>query len=158
MADLLALSTKIIEEGNTDEPINRITHELSELSDDIAIVEAFSHSVSFRTEDGLVVFDASGVPSGNRVVKAIRGWSYDRFNSLVYTHGHIDHVGGCGAFVADAADRSDPELEIIAHENVPERFDRYDLTNGYNLVINSRQFRGFVKKGYGIGGEDNRFP
>ena len=36
MADLLALSTKIIDEGITDEPTNRITHELSELSDDIA--------------------------------------------------------------------------------------------------------------------------
>jgi alkyl sulfatase BDS1-like metallo-beta-lactamase superfamily hydrolase len=157
MADLLALSTKIIDEGITDEPTNRITHELSELSDDIAIVEAFSHSVLFRTEDGLVVFDTSGVPSGNRVVKAVRGWSNDRFNSLVYTHGHIDHVGGCGAFLADAEGRSDPEIEIIGHENVPKRFDRYDLTNGYNLIINSRQFRGFVKKGYGIGGEDNRF-
>jgi len=157
MADLLALSTKIIEEGIADEPINRINHELSELDDDIAIVEAFSHSVLFRTEDGLVVFDTSGIPSGNRVVKAIRGWSDDRFHSLVYTHGHIDHVGGCGAFLADVERRSDPAPEIIAHENVPERFDRYDLTNGYNLVINSRQFRGFIKSGYGIGGKDDRF-
>jgi alkyl sulfatase BDS1-like metallo-beta-lactamase superfamily hydrolase len=157
MADLLALSTKIIDEGRADEPTNRITHELSEIDDDIAIVEAFSHSVVFRSDDGLVVFDTSGVPSGNRVVKAIRGWSSDRFNSLVYTHGHIDHVGGCGAFLADVASRSDPDPEIVAHENVPERFDRYDLTNGYNLVINSRQFRGFVKQGYGIGGKDNRF-
>ena len=157
MADLLALSTRIIDEGRADEPTNRITHELSEIDDDIAIVEAFSHSVVFRSDDGLVVFDTSGVPSGNRVVKAIRGWSSDRFNSLVYTHGHIDHVGGCGAFLADVASRSDPDPEIVAHENVPERFDRYDLTNGYNLVINSRQFRGFVKQGYGIGGKDNRF-
>ena len=157
MADLLALSTRIIDEGRADEPTNRITHELSEIDDDIAIVEAFSHSVVFRSDDGLVVFDTSGVPSGNRVVKAIRGWSSDRFNSLIYTHGHIDHVGGCGAFLADVASRSDPDPEIVAHENVPERFDRYDLTNGYNLVINSRQFRGFVKQGYGIGGKDNRF-
>ena len=73
MTDLLALSTKIIDEGITDEPTNRITHELSELSDDIAIVEAFSHSVLFRTDDGLVVFDTSGIPSGSRVVRAIRG-------------------------------------------------------------------------------------
>ncbi len=157
MADLLALSTKIIDEGFANEPTNRITHELSEIHNDIAVVEAFSHSVLFRTDDGLVVFDTSGTPSGNRVVEAIRGWSDDRFNSLVYTHGHIDHVGGCGAFLVDVANRSDPDPEIIAHENVPQRFDRYDLTNGYNLVINSRQFRGFVKHGYGIGGSDNRF-
>ncbi len=158
MADLLALSGEILETGRSEGPINRITHELSEISDDIAIVEAFSHSIVFRTDDGLVVFDTSGVPSGDRVVKAIRGWNdVDRFNCLVYTHGHIDHVGGCGAFLADVERRSDLRPEIIAHENVPARFDRYDLTNGYNLVINSRQFRGFVKKGYGIGGKDDHF-
>jgi alkyl sulfatase BDS1-like metallo-beta-lactamase superfamily hydrolase len=157
MSDLLALSTEIIETGVADGPVNRINHELSEIGDRIAVVEAFSHSVLFQTDDGLVVFDTSGVPSGNRVVEAIRGWSQDRFNTLVYTHGHIDHVGGCGAFLADVADRSDPQPAIVAHEKVPDRFDRYDLTNGYNLVINSRQFRGFVKRGYGIGGKDNRF-
>lgn len=157
MSDLLALSTKIIDEGVANEPTNRINHTLSEIADGIAMVEAFSHSIVFRTGDGLVVFDTSGAASGNRVVSAIRGWRGDRFNSLVYTHGHIDHVGGCGAFLADVEDRSDPPPEIIAHENVSDRFDRYDLTNGYNMLINSRQFRGFVKHGYSIGGADNRF-
>jgi alkyl sulfatase BDS1-like metallo-beta-lactamase superfamily hydrolase len=157
MTDLIALSNRIIDEGVADVPINRINHELSEIGDQIAIVEAFSHSVVFRTEDGLLVFDTSGPASGDRVVRAIRGWSADRFNSFVYTHGHVDHVGGCGAFLADAAERKDPNPEIVAHENVSDRFDRYDLTNGYNLVINRRQFRGFVKRGYGIAGNDERF-
>ncbi len=157
MASLLELSTRIIDEGVANESTNRINHELSELHDDIAMVEAFSHSILFRTEDGLVVFDTSGIASANRVVEAIRGWSDERFNTLVYTHGHIDHVGGCGAFLADVESRCDPTPSIVAHENVPERFDRYELTNGYNLVINSRQFRGFVKHGYGIGGADHSF-
>ena len=30
---------------------------------------------------------------------------------------------------------------MIAHENVPRRFDRYVLTAGYNAVINQRQFQ-----------------
>lgn len=157
MANLLALSTEIINTGHSEGPINRITHELSEINDRIAVVEAFSHSILFRTDDGLVAFDTSGVASGNRVVEAIRGWTPDRFNTLVYTHGHVDHVGGCGAFMADAEGRSDVRPAVVAHEKVSDRFDRYDLTNGYNLVINSRQFRGFVKRGYGIGGKDNRF-
>lgn len=37
------------------------------------------------------------------------------------------------------------------------RFDRYNLTNGYNLTINARQFRGLSRRGYGIGGEEGRF-
>jgi alkyl sulfatase BDS1-like metallo-beta-lactamase superfamily hydrolase len=60
----------------------------------------------------------------------------------VYTHGHVDHVGGSGAFIADARDNGRPEPTIIGHENVPIRMDRYDRTNGYNQTINRRQFGG----------------
>jgi alkyl sulfatase BDS1-like metallo-beta-lactamase superfamily hydrolase len=157
MADLLALSTSVID-GNAGDvgPLNRITHELSEIADGIAMVEAFSHAIAFRTSDGLVVFDTSGVAGGVRVVKALRSWSRERFHTLVYTHGHVDHVGGCGAFLADAAEMGAPRPRIAGHANVAARFDRYDLTNGYNLAINARQFRGFGRRGYGIG-EGERF-
>jgi alkyl sulfatase BDS1-like metallo-beta-lactamase superfamily hydrolase len=161
MADLLALSSRIIDAGADPDQgpalINRITHELSEIDTGIAVVEAFSHSVVFRTDDGLVVFDTSGPQGGSRVVDAIRGWSKDRFNTLVYTHGHIDHVGGCGAFLADAATAKAPRPAIAGHENVPRRFDRYELTNGYNLAINARQFRGLGRRGYSLGGPPGRF-
>jgi alkyl sulfatase BDS1-like metallo-beta-lactamase superfamily hydrolase len=159
MADLLGISTRVIDGGSSEGvgPLNRITHELSVIADDIAMVEAFSHSVVFRTDDGLVVFDTSGAAGGQLVVDAIRGWSKDRFDTLVYTHGHIDHVGGCGAFLADAEAARAPRPKIAGHENVPRRFDRYNLTNGYNLTINARQFRGFGRRGYGIGGDDGRF-
>jgi len=157
MADLLALSSRIIDEGVAPGPVNRITHELSEIAPGVAMVEAFSHSVLFATDDGLVVFDTSGAQGGKLVVDAIRGWSKARFNTLVYTHGHIDHVGGCGAFLRDSASNGAPRPTIAGHENVPRRFDRYDLTNGYNLVINARQFRGLSGRGYGIGGDSGRF-
>ena len=63
MADLIALSSKIIDAGYDDGsagPLNRINHELSVLDDNIAMVEAFSHAVCFRTDAGLAVFDTSG--------------------------------------------------------------------------------------------------
>lgn len=159
MADLIELSTRVIDGGSADGvgPLNRINHELSELRSDIAVVEAFSHSVVFKSDDGLVIFDTSGAAGGGRVVDAIRGWSKDRFNTLVYTHGHIDHVGGCGAFLSDAEVAKQPRPRIAGHENVGKRFDRYNLTNGYNLTINARQFRGFGRRGYGIGGDDGHF-
>jgi alkyl sulfatase BDS1-like metallo-beta-lactamase superfamily hydrolase len=159
MADLLAISTRVIDGGSAEGvgPLNRITHELSEIGDSIAMVEAFSHAVVFRTGDGLVVFDTSGAAGGQRVVDAIRGWSKDSFHTLVYTHGHIDHVGGCGAFLADARNSGAPRPRVAGHENVARRFDRYNLTNGYNLKINERQFRGFGRRGYGVGGSESRF-
>lgn len=161
MADLLGLSSKIIDEGINDGsvgPVNRINFELSELNDGIAMVEAFSHSVLFKTDDGLVVFDTSGKQGGKRVVETIRNWSTDKFNTLVYTHGHIDHVGGSGAFVNDAKSKTGLPPKVVGHENIPKRFARYDLTNGYNNVINTRQFGSFSRHGYDLGDADYFLP
>jgi alkyl sulfatase BDS1-like metallo-beta-lactamase superfamily hydrolase len=158
MHDLLALSSRIIDEGVANEPVNRVTQELSPVADDLAMVESFSHVVVLRTDDGLVCFDTSNARVGGLVVDAVRSWSAAPFHSLVYTHGHIDHVGGSGAFVADAERRGDPRPAVVGHENVDARFDRYDLTNGYNVTINARQFGG--SRGgaaLGLGGPAERF-
>ena len=50
----------LIDSGRADGPPNRVSHELSELTDGVALVEAFSHVVTVRTDDGLVAFDSSG--------------------------------------------------------------------------------------------------
>jgi alkyl sulfatase BDS1-like metallo-beta-lactamase superfamily hydrolase len=161
MADLLALSTGIIDGTMSTAdvgPVNRINFQLSPVADGIAMVEAFSHCVLFETDDGLVAFDTSGVNGGKRVVEAIRGWRDTRFNSLVYTHGHLDHVGGCGAFMADAERAGSPRPQVIGHENVPRRFDRYHFTSGYNAIINQRQFGQFARRGYQISDGNGFLP
>jgi alkyl sulfatase BDS1-like metallo-beta-lactamase superfamily hydrolase len=161
MADLLSMSSAIIDGTASAEgvgPINRINHQLSEIADGVAMVEAFSHCVLFATDDGLVAFDTSGPQGGGRVVEAVRGWRGDAFNTVVYTHGHVDHVGGAGAFVADAEDKGRPRPRFAGHENVPRRFDRYNLTDGYNRIINERQFGQFRRAGYSIGGDARFLP
>lgn len=140
MTDLFTLSEKAINGEVNDQPFNRISLKLFELTDNIAMVEAFSHSIVFKTEEGLVVFDTSNEQCGKPVVKAIREWSNDRFNSIVYTHGHIDHVGGSAEFLADVKANGHPMPRVIAHENILKRFDRYELTADYNTIINQRQF------------------
>ncbi|MFO1018697.1 MAG: alkyl sulfatase dimerization domain-containing protein [Hyphomonadaceae bacterium] len=161
MADLLAMSSAVID-GAADAagvgPINRINFELSEIGDGVAMVEAFSHSVLFETDDGLVAFDTSNPQGGSLVVQAIRKWRPDRFNTIVYTHGHVDHVGGCGAFIADAADKNAPRPCVCGHVNVARRFDRYNMTNGYNHLINERQFGQFRRAGYDISSEARFLP
>ncbi len=159
MSDLIELSTAIID-GKRDlaeiGPINRISNTLSQIQDDISVVESFSHSILFKTAEGLVVFDTSGALTGAQVVEAIRGWTNDRFHSIVYTHGHIDHVGGCSAFLADASEKHAPV--IIGHANVSRRLERYARTNDYNLLINARQFVGLGGRGYSIGGSGQFVP
>jgi alkyl sulfatase BDS1-like metallo-beta-lactamase superfamily hydrolase len=61
-------------------------------------------------------------------------------HTIVYTHGHVDHVGGAHAIVAAQLERGRPRPAVVGHVNVPARFARYDLTAGYNEIINQRQF------------------
>ena len=142
MADLLALSERVIDHGEYDGPgsVNRITTELSEVADDIAVVESFSHVVAFRTGEGLVLFDTSLETLAPACLASLRAWSDDPVRSIVYTHGHRDHAAGCRTFVDEAEARGDPDPDIVGHENVAARFERYELTDGYNAVINRRQF------------------
>jgi len=138
----LELSARLIDHGIVDTPPNRITQELSELADGISIIESFSHVVVVNTGDGLVTFDASGSASGPAVVESLRAWSDEPVHSIVYTHGHLDHVGGSRSFAADAEARGHPVPRVVGHEAVQRRFDRYTATSGYNNVINRRQFGG----------------
>lgn len=158
MADLLKMSADLIDGRITMQesgPINRINHELSELSSEVAVVEAFSHSIVFKTDDGLVTFDTSNEHGGAKCVHAIQSWTRDPFNTVVFTHGHIDHVGGCGAFCAAYEGR---KPTIVGHENVAARFERYRMTSGYNHVINERQFGQFKRRGYDLAGQSHFLP
>jgi len=137
----LELGNRMVDRGVIDERTNRITNKLSELGNGLAVVESFSHVIVFETDDGLVCFDSSNPRTGTDVANAIRAWRSGPVHTLVYTHGHIDHVGGSGAFVA-AHDRTAPPIDIVGHRAVAPRFRRYQQTSGYNNIINQRQFGG----------------
>ncbi|HSL72994.1 MAG TPA: alkyl sulfatase dimerization domain-containing protein [Ilumatobacteraceae bacterium] len=144
MADLLSESTRIIDSGIGDVPVNRVINELSEIADGLAIVESFSHSVVVDAGEGLVAFDASHAKTGGLVAAEIAKWSPTPVSHLVYTHGHADHVGGSLDFEAAFG-----EMTVIGHRNVDERFDRYAYTNDWNVLINARQFGG-LRTDYGM--------
>ncbi len=150
MADLLTLSSRIIDSGVADEPTNRVTNQLSELANDLAIVESFSHVVVWNSGDGLICFDTSSASTAPAIVEAISHWSSAPFHSLVYTHGHVDHVGGSGAFAVHATSHGHHTPQVVGHRNVIQRFDRYKYTNNWNVAINRRQFGG-IRADLGLG-------
>ncbi|MCP5070379.1 MAG: MBL fold metallo-hydrolase [bacterium] len=155
MSDLLSLSTRIIDDGAAIFPV-RINQELSEVADGVMLVESFSNVAAIETEEGLILSDTSGAATGGAVVESLRAWSDACFHTILYTHGHIDHVGGSGAFVANSAALGHRAPRVVSHENLPARFERYELTAGYNTAINLRQF-GEAKR-MSIGGSQRFLP
>jgi glyoxylase-like metal-dependent hydrolase (beta-lactamase superfamily II) len=117
-----------------EEPVNRINQQLSEVADGVAVVESLSHCVVIATGAGLVAFDTSGPATGARVVDAIRGWSKAPLHTIVYTHGHLDHVGGSD----EAERRHGLRLRVVSHEAVRTRFARYRRTDGWNRTKGQR--------------------
>jgi glyoxylase-like metal-dependent hydrolase (beta-lactamase superfamily II) len=94
-----------------------------------------------RTRDGLVVFDTGGVLVAQKIYDTLRKWdSTSPVHTVIFTHGHLDHVMGAPVFEAEANKRGEPPIRFIGHRNMPARFARYAATAGFNAIINSRQF------------------
>jgi alkyl sulfatase BDS1-like metallo-beta-lactamase superfamily hydrolase len=115
--------------------------QLAEVQPGLAFVDAFANSAAVDTDAGLVVVDTSGVFHARAVHETLRRWSTSRLDTAIFTHGHIDHVFGVELYEEEARTNGWTPPRVIAHELVPERFDRYQLTAGYNAVINQRQFK-----------------
>jgi glyoxylase-like metal-dependent hydrolase (beta-lactamase superfamily II) len=107
-----------------------------EITDDVAVVVGFSNVIVFRSDEGLLLFDTGIEPAAQAAHQAVRRWSPAPVRYAIYSHGHVDHVGGMAPFDAEPG----PRPIVIAHEAVPHRFDRYLRTAGYNELINRRQF------------------
>jgi alkyl sulfatase BDS1-like metallo-beta-lactamase superfamily hydrolase len=115
--------------------------QLAEVQAGLAFVDSFANAAAVDTADGLVMVDTSGVFHASRVHDTIRNWSSSPLHTAVFTHGHIDHVFGVDLYEEDARTSGAPAPRVIAHREIGERFARYQLTAGYNSVINQRQFK-----------------
>ncbi len=78
--------------------------------------------------------------TGPMMFEELRRWSTDRVDTAVFSHGHIDHVFGVQLFDAEAQSNGWRAPHVVAHNQLPHRFDRYVMTAGYNQTVNRRQF------------------
>ena len=143
----LQLSARLIDSGIVDTPPNRITQELTELADDVALIESFSHVVVVDTGDGLVAFDSSGGISGREVRRS----RCEHGRTIRFTHSSTRTATSTTSAGRDRSPRTRPITiarppRVVGHRGrALPRFERYDLTNGYNQIINMRQFGGAAR-------------
>jgi alkyl sulfatase BDS1-like metallo-beta-lactamase superfamily hydrolase len=113
---------------------------LEQYQDGLAFVSSFGNLAVLSTREGMALLDTGSFFMAGQTHASVREWSEQPLRLAVYTHGHVDHAFGVGPFDAEAREKGIALPEVVAHEAVVERFERYQLTAGYNRVINARQF------------------
>jgi len=115
---------------------------LEELAPGVAFFKAFVNVTAVSTGEGLVLVDTGAyLPASHKIsFEAVRGWNRERLHTAIYTHGHVDHAYGLPPFLAEAGTRGWAKPRIVGHDNVLPRMQLYVETEGYNTIINTRQF------------------
>lgn len=93
---------------------------------------------AFATDEGMVLVDSGTRLFAGELAERIRTRSDLPVHTAIYTHGHIDHAFGLGAFLSEG--QTTPQ--VVAQESIVERFARYERSPRHNATINSRQFGG----------------
>ncbi len=86
-----------------------------------------------NTTDGSVVLDTLIFPHLAQAMREKILESGGPVKYIIYTHGHIDHVGGASAFLEDSP-------EIIGHRYVKDRLEKYTILAEHRARIASIQF------------------
>ena len=107
----------------------------------------FGNVIALLADDGILLVDTSLAPNGVQIAQELRKRTDLPIRSIIYTHGHIDHVAGVDAFLSDAAGRGDPRPSIVGHKRVADRFRRYERMAGWTRFINSIQFGAPIEPG-----------
>jgi glyoxylase-like metal-dependent hydrolase (beta-lactamase superfamily II) len=100
----------------------------------------FGNVIALLTDDGIVIVDTSLQGNGPPIVEELRRRTDLPVRTIIYTHGHVDHVGGTDAFLKDADARGHDRPTIIGHENVIRRFQRYERMAGWIRFLNAQQW------------------
>lgn len=133
----MSLQKKSVQWGSSEADQSRFD---VEIAPDLWMMGGFGNVGVAITEEGVVIMDCSHFRHSPGIINRIRGKTDKPIHTIIYTHGHLDHVGGVGAFLKDAEERVDPRPRIIAQENLVDRFKKYQKLGPYQKLINAVQY------------------
>ena len=99
------------------------------------------NSLTIDTGEGLVQVD-TGINREHAatMIAAVRDVTDRPVHTIVYSHGHTAYNHGVEAWLDEAARRGDPRPRIVAHRNLPRRYQRYRDTTRWQELTSEWQF------------------
>jgi alkyl sulfatase BDS1-like metallo-beta-lactamase superfamily hydrolase len=92
-----------------------------------------ANATCINTGKGAVLIDTLLSPRTAKQMKKLLDKSGIVVKKIIYTHHHLDHVGGSTIFEKDRP-------EVFAHRYLPENMDKYKKLNAHQSRISSIQF------------------
>ena len=100
-----------------------------------------ANSVTFVCGDRLFHVDCNLDTKAPDVIREIRARSVLPFDTLVITHGHVDHCLGTHHYIRDNLNRGYGRPRVIGHKNLKDRIAKNKLLEGHRLFTDKRQFQ-----------------
>ncbi|MHA1793927.1 MAG: alkyl sulfatase dimerization domain-containing protein [Promethearchaeota archaeon] len=111
---------------------------------DFFFIPSFGNVGLVSSGEGLILFDVALREFGYKVFNAVRGISNEPITHVIISHGHFDHGFGFEPFNDEIQEKGLKSPEIIMHENVMQRYEKYKMLDKYHSWINSQQFSGLL--------------
>jgi len=103
-------------------------------------IGAFGNVGVVKTDEGLILFDVALRLFGPQVFKEVREFSDKPVKYIILSHGHFDHCLGYSPFIEEAESKGWEKPQIIAHENLLRRFEKYRMLDKYQIWTYRQQF------------------
>ena len=114
-----------------------------EVTPGVWVLPSQGNGFGVETPDGLVVVDTGpGGRKTDQMIAALRALTDSPVIAICYSHGHFGYNFGVPQWLDHNAERGDASPRLIAHRNLPLRYDRYRETEGYQAILNEMQFPG----------------
>ena len=134
--------------------------ELTSFADNTChLINTFANCYVIETSDGLILFDIGQELFGPIILEKLRRITEKPIKYIIYSHGHFDHCFGFQPIINEIEKKGLKKPQIIAHENLIRRFQKYERLANYHKWLNKQQFASVIGDDYeGPSAQNTLYP
>lgn len=112
-----------------------------EVAPGVHFFTSIGNSVTFVCGDRLMQVDCNTIFLSPEIIEAMRAITDKPIDTIVITHGHVDHLLGCRNYINDNGRRGHARPKVVAHRRMRERINRYKRFDAYRKKTDRTQFQ-----------------